>query len=258
MNLAVIKIGGSLLEQKRFSFWVKEISKYIRKQPCVIVHGGGKEISSLSQKLRLPVRFVRGRRYTDSQTMEVVEMVLCGKVNPAIVVQLGRNRVSAIGLSGRTAQLVLADRVPSLGFVGKPTRVKTEILRSLLDKGSVPVIASISSDRDGNALNTNADEMASAIASAMKAKRLILFTDVAGILDGSGKTVGKINRTIRKELSKKGILSGGMIPKVESAFRALQRGVQEVWILQGSSPLKKARGTAICQNENRAPRHPFA
>lgn len=246
------------MEPEKVRPLIHALSVYLRSHPqMVIVHGGGKEISAMSSRLGIKTRFVGGRRFTDQQTMEVVEMILSGKVNPTLVSHLNRLKISAIGLSGRDAGLVQATRIKSLGFVGAPSKICAKLIRSFLSKGLVPVFSSIAFDEDGSALNVNADEMASAIASALKADRLVLFTDVPGILDPSGKTIHRLTPGEGKNLIQKKIITGGMIPKVHSSFNALKKGIREIWILQGSLPLRNARGTLLTRT-SRPARHPFA
>lgn len=257
-ELTVVKIGGSLLHSKMFAGLVRSLSDYLRKHKTVIVHGGGKEINDLSARLGIRSRFVQGRRYTDKQTMEVVEMALSGKVNPCLVSQMNRSGIAAVGLSGRQAKLIQATRIKSLGYVGVPSAIKKNLILRILSLGCVPVFASVASTRDGGALNVNADEMAAAMAIALQAKRLILFTDVPGILDRAGKTIRRISFAEGKKLIENNVVSGGMIPKIKSALNALKNGVQEIWIIQGKLPLRQAEGTLLTKNPiSPKQRHPF-
>lgn len=255
-NITVIKIGGKLLDSKIFPRLAKALSPWLRKYQTVIVHGGGKEISDWSRHLGIASRFVQGRRFTDKKTMELVEMVLSGKVNPYLVSQLASLGIAAIGLSGRSAGTVQASRIQSLGYVGIPKRVRSEVIYRILSLGFVPVFASLASDSDSGALNVNADEMASALAVSLKARRLILCTDVPGILDCSGKTIPQISAVEGRALIENKVVTGGMIPKINSAVDALQRGVKEIWVLEGRLPLNQAKGTLLTANGRRSP-HPF-
>ncbi len=255
--LTVIKIGGSLLEQDNFEPLVRGLVPYLKKNKSILVHGGGKEVTALADRLGTASRFVNGRRFTDNKMMSIVEMGLSGKVNPYLVGKLNALGVPALGLSGRDGDLVRARKIASLGHVGIPAKVNQPSILRILSGGDVPVFSSIASDGKGNALNINADEMAGALATALHAYRLILFTDVPGILDGHKKTIPHITPANGKNLIRSGVISGGMIPKVKSAFSALQKGVKEIWILQGRLPLSKAKGTLI-SGENKDARRPFA
>lgn len=252
----VIKIGGSLLKGKQFSQLISGLSPYLRKHQTIIVHGGGNEISNYLNRLGIKNRFLKGRRFTDKKVVEIVEMVLSGKVNPCLVSQLNALQIPALGLSGRNAGLIKAKRIKSLGQVGLPIKVRSDFIQSILSIGFVPVFASVASDGNGNALNVNADEMASTLAIALKVHRLILFTDVPGILDPSGKTISHITPESAQTLIKKKVIGGGMIPKIESAIKALDKGVKEVWILQGKLPLLKAQGTLLIKRPPLS-QHPF-
>ncbi len=255
-GLTVLKIGGSLLEQEHFRALIRDLAPFLRKNKSVVVHGGGKEITAWAEKLGIPSRFVNGRRFTDDKLMELVEMVLCGKVNPHIVATLNRFGVAALGLSGRDGDLIRAVPVKGLGRVGLPSKIKTGAIVKFIAQGLVPIFASVASASDGSALNINADEMASALACALKVDRLVLFTDVPGILDQDKKTILQLSPKTAEALIKSGVISGGMIPKVRSAFAALKKGVREIWVLQGKLPLQKAQGTLISL-QPKSSRHPF-
>lgn len=255
-KITIIKIGGSLLDKEKFPRFIKGFAPYVHKGKTIIVHGGGKAISTLSTRLGIKTRFVKGRRYTDAETMKVVEMVLSGIVNHSLVSCLNGFGIPAIGLSGRDAKMVNAHRIRSLGLVGVPVKVNTDAICKILSAGFVPVLASVAEDSEGVALNINADEMASALSCALKVHRLILFTDVPGILDPSGKTIRKISMQEVQGLIEKKVVIGGMIPKLNSALRALKKGVNEVWILEGKIPLSQAKGTFLSIQGSR-PKHPF-
>jgi acetylglutamate kinase len=256
-GLTVLKVGGSLLNPEQFPLLLKALAPFLKKNRTVVVHGGGKEITAMCERLGLETRFVNGRRFTDEPMMEVVEMVLGGKVNPYIADQLNALGVPAIGLSGRNARMVVAKPVPELGRVGLPVKVRADLVRSFLDRKLAPIFASIASDGKGGALNINADEMASAIAVALKARRLILFTDVPGVLDASKRTIPAIRFAESRKLIQDGVITGGMIPKIESSFGAIKKGVGEIWILQGRLPLENASGTVLTSKSSTT-KHPFA
>ena len=257
-NLTVIKIGGSLLEKRHFSLFVRGFVSYLKRQPTVIVHGGGKEVTRDAERQGIKSRFVKGRRFTGDALMKIVQKALSGEVNAEFVSQLNVFGnvfgIDAVGLSGR--EFVQARRIPSLGNVGWPRGVKISLIHDILSKGRVPVFSSIANDGKGKALNVNADDMAGALAIALRARRLILFTDVPGILDTSGKTIPQVTPQSGRSLIRKKVISGGMIPKIQSSFRALKNGVKEVWILQGQIPLARARGTLISHHSSS--RHPFS
>ncbi|OGR84626.1 MAG: acetylglutamate kinase [Elusimicrobia bacterium RIFCSPLOWO2_01_FULL_54_10] len=246
--LTVIKIGGSLLEKGNFEPLVRALVPFLKKNKAILVHGGGKEVTALGDQLKVESRFVNGRRFTDDKMMAIVEMVLSGKVNPFLVGRLNSMKIPALGLSGRDGDIVRAKKVPGLGRVGLPSAVNKLAIMRILKSGDVPVFSSIASDGKGGALNVNADEMACALAMALKAARLILYTDVPGILDGSKKTIPRITEKSANDLIRRSVISGGMIPKVRSALQALKKGVREVQILEGKLPLNKAKGTTLVRN----------
>lgn len=254
---SVIKIGGSLLSTRVFPSLIRALAPTLKKNKTVIVHGGGKEISSACTIAGIQPKFVHGRRFTDKKTMEIVEKILCGKVNPLLVRTLKKNGLRAVGSAVLGREFVQAKKIPALGSVGVPQKIRREKISALLQQGFLPVVASVASNQDGNALNVNADEMASAIAKALYAKRLILFTDVPGILDPSGNTISHVLLSNGKKLIAEGIVSSGMIPKLNSCLDALRAGVQEIWILEGKLPLSSAKGTVLTRN-SKIVRHPFS
>lgn len=255
-NRSVIKIGGSLLDSKIFPKLISALVPYLKKNSTVLVHGGGKEISSACSAAGIQPRFVHGRRFTDKQTIKIVEAVLYKKVNPLLVKCLKKYGLPAIGAASLGKKIVLARKIPSLGYVGIPRKIQKDKIRLLMDKGFLPVFASVATNCNGSALNVNADEFASALAQSLRAERLILFTDVPGILEPSGKTIPWVMLRNGKDLIRKGIVTGGMIPKLNSALHALRAGVKEIWILQGKLPLSSAKGTVLTKNSKMA-KHPF-
>lgn len=220
--------------------------KYIGINP-VVVHGGGPQINCVMDQMGIRPQFVRGMRLTDERTMDVVEMVLGGKVNKSIVALINKQGGRAVGLSGKDGGLILAkkhyimyqeneDKPPEIidpGLVGEVIRVDPDIINTLSGKGFIPVIAPVGSGESGETFNINADLVAGKIASALSARRLILLTDVDGVMDASGKLVSSINsNTVGKMISEKQIV-GGMIPKIEFALDALSKGVGKVQIING-------------------------
>jgi acetylglutamate kinase len=203
----------------------------------VVVHGGGPMINEMLAKLNIQSEFVRGKRVTDAATVEVVEMVLSGRVNKRIVEAINSQGGRAVGLSGKDANMMVCDPAqPELGFVGEPVEVDPSLLRQLFASEIIPVIAPIGVGRNGETFNVNGDTAAGAIAAALKADRLLLLTDVKGVKDDSGEVVTQLTRAQVLEMIDKGIIAGGMIPKTETALAALKGGVRAVVILDGTVP----------------------
>ena len=216
----------------------------------VVVHGGGPQIGALLERLHIKSEFADGLRVTDAQTVEIVEMVLAGSINKQIVAEINRHGGRACGISGKDANLVIArkmertirdphsniERVIDLGFVGEPEEVNPAIVEVIAGGDLIPVVAPIAASRDGVTYNVNADTFASALASAMKAKRLLLLTDVQGVLDKSGKLIPKLTVSKARALIEDGTITGGMIPKVESCIDVVEAGVEGVVIINGKVP----------------------
>jgi acetylglutamate kinase len=204
----------------------------------VVVHGGGPMINDLLAKLGIKSEFVRGKRVTDKATVEVVEMVLTGLVNKRIVQAIMDEGGRAVGLSGKDDDMMVcvADD-PELGFVGKPVEMNVQVLRDLFQAGIIPVVAPVATGMEKNeTFNVNGDTAAGAIAGALKADRLLLLTDVAGVKDESGEVVTQLTPEQVQEMLGKGTIAGGMIPKTETALAALKDGVRAVVILDGRLP----------------------
>jgi acetylglutamate kinase len=203
----------------------------------VIVHGGGPMINEMLDKLQIKSDFVRGKRVTDAATMEVVEMVLSGRVNKRIVQAINAQGGRAIGLSGKDANLIFCEQTdPDLGLVGTPSEIDPAILRTLFDAGVIPVIAPLGAGRNGETFNINGDTAAGAIAAALKADRLLLLTDVAGVKNKDGEVLTAITAEQIREMTTDGTIAGGMIPKTETALAAIEGGVRAVVILDGRAP----------------------
>lgn len=243
----VIKYGGHAMKdenlKKAFALNVI-LLKYIGVNP-VIVHGGGPQIGNMLKKLNITSQFREGLRVTDDATMDVVEMVLVGKVNKEIVNLINLMGGNAVGLSGKDGWLIKARKLEmviskentppeiiDLGKVGEVVSVQNELITTLEDKGFIPVIAPVGVDADGNTYNINADDVAAAIAGSLKAKRLILLTDVPGILS-NGELISSISRKDALEAISRGIITGGMIPKVKCCVEALEEGVEKTHIIDG-------------------------
>ncbi len=235
----VIKYGGAAMEDEGLKQMVAQDVTLLRKIgiDIVVVHGGGKEITSLSKQLNIQTKFVDGQRYTDEQTRDVVQMVLAGLINKDIVRRINIHNGNAIGLSGIDAKLLVAKRYAEqdLGFVGEITQVNASFIRSMLKDGCLPVIAPLGVDDEGTVYNINADIAAAEIAKALGATKLIYLTDVEGIQ--AGKVLVKcLTQSDAEHLIRQKVIHGGMIPKVESALDALKVGVKKVHIIDGRKP----------------------
>ncbi len=216
----------------------------------IVVHGGGPQIGALLDRLKIKSEFADGLRVTDRETVEIVEMVLAGSINKQIVAEINRLGGRACGISGKDANLMIArklerkvrdpnsniERVIDLGFVGEPEKVKPGIVEVIARGDLIPVVAPIAASRDGVTFNINADTFASAVAAAMKAKRLLLLTDVPGVLDRSGQLIPKLTVSRARALIADGTITGGMIPKVESCIEVVEAGVEGVVIINGKVP----------------------
>lgn len=241
-KIFVIKYGGASMKDLILK---KETIKDLLLLKCVgikliLVHGGGPEINEMSKKLKLPVKFVDGYRVTDAKTMEIVEMVLVGKVQKDLVNLINISGGKSIGLSGKDGKLFSAKplkKKKKLGFIGDVHKIDVNVLLPLLEKGYIPVISSVGADDKGQNYNINADDVAAAIASSLKARKLILMTDQDGIMKSPKKPsslISVLSVKQAKALIKKKIISGGMIPKVNAAINALNKGVNSAHILNGS------------------------
>ena len=226
----LIKFGGSLFtnENNRKQFWqdVKNLKQ--DGANVVIVHGGGKEISSWIEKVGSEVKFVNGLRYTDEEIMNIVEMVLSGLVNKQLVTEFGEN---CLGISCRDSNIIIADQVKELGLVGKPFKTNISIIEKLLDAGITPIISPVSSDKNGQHLNVNADDAANALAIALKADALVFMTDMEGVLDDKKMVISVLDKKLAEDYKASGVINGGMIPKIDSAFLAIAQGVKMVNIV---------------------------
>ncbi len=235
-QIVVIKVGGNALEQARDETLLDIVLlRYVGMQP-VLIHGGGPEITAMSERLGLKAEFKNGLRITDDKTMEVVKMVLTGKVNPDIVGAINRLGGQAVGLSGEDGPCIIAEPLgPEMGFVGRVTQINREPITALLGRGYIPVIASIGLGYDGHAYNINADTVAAEIALELGAAKLILLTDVAGVLGVDGQVVAVLTSEDARHRIDAGEVTGGMIPKLESCLRALD-GVPLAHIVDGRTP----------------------
>lgn len=246
----VIKYGGSIGKKELSNFAHDLIlMKYVGIKP-VIVHGGGPQIAEHLKKQGIKSEFIAGLRVTDQKTMEIAEMVLVGKVNQEIITSINEHGGKAVGLSGKEGKIISAKKldlkklakknglkIPAnsdVGMVGEVDKINPELIKTLEDAGYIPVIAPIGFDDDGKTYNINADHAASKIAGALNATKLILLTDVPGILDDKKKLISSITESKARSLMKKQIISHGMIPKVMCALDALHEGVEKTHIIDGT------------------------
>lgn len=206
----------------------------------VLVHGGGPEINTMLKKINKEPRFIDGLRYTDKETMEIVQMVLAGKVNKNLVALIQEHMGKAIGICGMDGNLLVADKAKKeLGFVGEITKVNTAIIEELNEKGYIPVVSSIAKGPNAQAYNVNADTAASIIASELKAAKLVLMTDIKGLMkstDQEDSLIHVVNVNDSQYLFDEGIVSGGMIPKVKCCIDAVKKGVARAHIIDGRIP----------------------
>lgn len=241
-KIVVVKYGGNAMINQELKQQVMEdiVLLWLVGVKVVLVHGGGPEISQLMEKLGKEPVFVDGLRVTDKETMDIVQMVLSGKVNKTLVNLLEMQGGRAMGISGIDGGLIRAEaRDPRLGYVGKITGVDIRPVIDMLEKGYIPVISTLGCDEQGNAYNINGDTAAAFIAGALGAERLIMMTDIAGILRDQhdpSTLIPKLTVEQAKGLYASGVISGGMIPKVDCCIEALNRGVESVIIMDGRVP----------------------
>ena len=241
-KIVVVKYGGNAMvsEQLRQQVMEDMVLLWLVGVKVVLVHGGGPEITEMMNKLGKKPKFIDGLRVTDQETVDIAQMVLAGKVNKTLVKLLEVKGGKAMGISGMDGGLIQAQmRNPDLGYVGSITGVNIEPVMDLLEKGYIPVISTLGCDREGNTYNINGDTAAACIAGALHAERLIMMTDIAGVLrDKSDPTTLIREMTISEavKLFEENIIAGGMIPKVECCIDAIHRGVERVIIMDGRVP----------------------
>lgn len=235
----VIKFGGNAMgDADAMASFARDIvlMRQVGVNP-VVVHGGGPMINQMLDRLDIKSDFLRGKRITDAATVEVVEMVLSGLVNKRIVQAINAEGGRAAGLSGKDANLMVCDQAePELGFVGQPAEVDPSLLKTLMDGEVIPVIAPLGIGRNGETLNVNGDTAAGAIAAGLDADRLLLLTDVSGVKNKDGEVLTELTPDQIRDLTKDGVIAGGMIPKTETALMAIDGGVRAVVILDGRAP----------------------
>ena len=251
-QIIVVKFGGhAMVDQKLASQFARDM---VMLKVCglnpIVVHGGGPQINKMLDKLAVKPEFREGLRVTDDETMSVVEMVLAGSINKSIVASIQQAGGKAVGISGKDGNLMIAERytkkkkdpvtgeetIIDFGQVGEPHRINVEILHTIMKSDAIPVVAPVGIGYDGQTYNVNADTAAGAIASATGAKRLLLLTDVAGVLDKNKQLISELKIGDVQQLVDEGTITGGMIPKIESAVSVVWSGVEGVIILDGRVP----------------------
>ncbi len=263
-KIVVVKYGGNAMVNGELKHQVMEdiVLLWLIGIRVVLVHGGGPEINELMDKLGKKPEFVDGLRVTDRETVDIVQMVLAGKVNKGLVTLLERNGGNAVGLSGMDGKLIEAKmKNAALGYVGSITKINIQPVMDLLEKGYIPVISTIGCDSEGNAYNINGDTAAAWIAGALGAERLIMMTDIAGILRDPRDPetlIPALTIPEATELFRQNVISGGMIPKVECCIDAIHMGVKKVIIMDGRVPhailmellTDEGAGTMVIGEEN--------
>ena len=241
-KVVVVKYGGNAMINEQLKEQVMEdiVLLHLIGVKIVLVHGGGPEINDVMSRLGKKAEFVDGLRVTDRETVDIVQMVLAGKVNKTLVNLLERNGGKAMGISGMDGRLIEATfKDERLGYVGEITNINIKPVEDLLERGYIPVISTLGCDENGNTFNINGDTAAARIAGALGAERLIMMTDIAGILrdkDDPKTLIPDITIEEAKTLYEQGVISGGMIPKVDCCIEAIRRGVQNVIIMDGRIP----------------------
>jgi acetylglutamate kinase len=251
-EIVVIKYGGHAMGEESLARQFARDIVLLEQTAInpVVVHGGGPQIAAMLKRLGIKSEFAAGLRITDAATIEIVEMVLAGSINKQIVGYINEAGGKAIGLCGKDGNMVKArkvnrhivdpdsniEKVVDLGFVGEPEIVDTTVLNQILGRELIPVLAPLATSTGGETFNVNADTFAGAIAGALKAKRLLLLTDVPGVLDKSKNIINELSVNDARKLIADGTISGGMIPKVETCIYALEQGVEGVVIIDGKVP----------------------
>ncbi len=243
-KIVVVKYGGNAMTNNELKEAVMSDIVLLTEVgiKVVLVHGGGPEINSMLDRVGKESRFVGGLRYTDEETIDIVKMVLAGKVNKELVSALQLHGAKALGLCGVDGQMIMADKLESdmdLGYVGQIHKINTKPILDALNNGYVPIISTIATSEDGQCYNINADTAAARIASCLRAENLILMTDIAGLLEDKNDPstlISSVNVSDVPYLKRTGIISGGMIPKIECCVEAVRRGVKKTSIIDGRIP----------------------
>ena len=247
-SIVVIKYGGNAMKDSQsIKSFCEDVAllKQSGLKP-VIVHGGGPQIGNMLEQLGIETKFESGMRITDEKTLDVVEMVLCGGINKEIASEINQSGCKAIGISGKDASMIIAkkhdgkikdesniEKIVDLGFVGIPKKINTEIIEISINNDFIPVIAPLGISEDGKTFNINADTVAGAIAFSLNAKRLLILTDVQGVLDDDDDIIEEISKEEALAMIEKGIISGGIIPKVNTCINAVEKGVSASVIVDG-------------------------
>ena len=273
-KVIVVKFGGNAMGKKEYiTSFANDIVllQQVGMLP-VVVHGGGPQIGEMLSKLKIKTEFINGLRVTDSATIDVVEMVLSGVTNKSIVTAISNSGAKSVGISGKDGNLITAKRltkidensdsnlekVIDLGYVGEPEKIDTQVIKALINEKMIPVIAPVGMGNDGLTYNINADTAAGAISAAMKASRMIMLTDVTGVLDKNGNLIPDLTIDQALELIEKKVVVGGMIPKVKTCIDAVQGGAEASVIMDGRMPhslllelfTEHGVGTIIRKNPN--------
>ena len=251
-KIIVVKLGGNAMGKKEYVKGFAEDISLLQQVGIlpIVVHGGGPQIGQMLKKLNIKTNFVDGLRVTDEATIDVVEMVLCGVTNKSLVSSIVQAGAKAVGISGKDGNLISAKRLTAidknsdsnvekaldLGFVGEPDYINVEVLNALINQKMIPVIAPVGIGKNGETFNINADTAAGAIASAMKATRMIMLTDVVGVLDSNGKLLAELSLSHAKQLIDSKVVIGGMIPKIKTCIKTVEKGAEASVILDGRLP----------------------
>ncbi len=243
-KIVVVKYGGNAMTNAELKEAVMSDIVLLTEVgiKVVLVHGGGPEINAMLKRVGIESKFIGGLRYTDKETIDIVKMVLCGKLNKELVSALQLHGAKALGLCGIDGQMIMAEKLDSdvdLGYVGQIQKITTKPILDALNNGYVPIISTVATSADGQSYNINADTAAARIASCLRAENLILMTDIAGLLknkDDPSTLILTVNVSDVPYLKKTGIISGGMIPKIECCVEAVRRGVKKTSIIDGRIP----------------------
>ena len=260
-KIVVIKYGGNAMinEELKNAVMSDIVLLHLIGVKVVLVHGGGPEISDMLKRVGKQSEFVNGLRVTDAETAEIVQMVLAGKINKGLVSLIEKMGGPAIGLSGIDGHMIQCTmRDPALGFVGDITDINAQPILDMLEKGYIPVVSTVGCDAEGNVYNVNADTAAARIAAALKVESFISMTDIAGIMadkDDPDSLISRMTLEEAAQLKESGVISGGMIPKVDCCVDAIERGVNKVFIIDGRVPhailiemlTDEGMGTMICK-----------
>lgn len=273
-KVIVVKFGGNAMGKKEYvSSFAEDIVllQQVGMLP-IVVHGGGPQIGEMLSKLKIKTEFIDGLRVTDSETIDVVEMVLSGVTNKSIVTAISNAGAKAVGISGKDGNLITAkrlmkidensdsnvERAIDLGFVGVPKKIDTQVIKALINEKMIPVIAPVGMGEDGLTYNINADTATGAISAAIKASRMIMLTDVSGVLDEKGKLIPELTINEALDLIKNKVVVGGMIPKLRTCIDAVEGGAEASVIMDGRMPhslllelfTEHGVGTIIRKNDN--------